>query len=64
MSEESMKRLIGIIEKLVEENARLHKENERLNAHRTTVMTPLTYTKTNNPLEPPFTITCNGGGVE
>lgn len=64
MSEESMMRLIGIIEKLVEENERLHKENERLSAYRTTVVPSMTYTKVSNPLEPPYKITCNGGGVE
>lgn len=64
MSEESMTRLIGIIEKLVEENERLHKENERLSAYRTVTVPSITYTKTSNPLEPPYKITCNGGGVE
>lgn len=64
MSEESMTRLIGIIEKLVEENERLHKENERFSAYRTVTVPSMTYTKTNNPLEPLYKITCSGGGVE
>ena len=61
-------RLIAIIEKLVEENAMLHRELAKNLANRQVVTVPgITYrgdaipTKTTDPIKPPYTITCNGG---
>ena len=56
-------RLIAIIEKLVEENAMLHRELANNLANKQVVTVPgITYRReTTDPIKPPYTISYNGG---